>query len=383
MTLSEVATAIVAGTSMGGGRPVRSRPLVHGLSKVFELNPSGLNWPRAVMFLDVALVPVVAVWAAGHPEYVLSAVFGALLAGLIDPGGAYGYRVVRVGGFALVGAAVTALGFGLSGTAWGWLVLASFAVTLVAGLAVIFGAHRFVAAVLLNVWFIVALSLGVTLHRHSDITNYTWAQVLAWTGGSALWIAVTFVAWLIGGRRDKRPVVPEFPGDTSARPLTRPLAVFAVLRALAMAGSIAIAFGLDLSHAAWLPIAAIIAMKPSFEQTTLVAAQRVVGALIGAAVAGLLLLVPANEHGLRLFSIQRGMEVVALVLFMHAVAVRFWNYAIYSGAIAAGVLILLDLPQPSDYSAEGDRVLWTIAGVGIAVLVTLPAGLLARRKDSR
>ena len=27
------------------------------LSKVFELNPSGLSWPRAVLFLDVALVP--------------------------------------------------------------------------------------------------------------------------------------------------------------------------------------------------------------------------------------------------------------------------------------------------------------------------------------
>jgi hypothetical protein len=353
---------------------------MRGLSKVFELNPSGLNWPRAVMFFDVVLVPLVVVWAVGHPEYLLSAVFGALLAGLADPGGAYGYRAVRVVGFALVGAAVTALAFGLSGSAWGWLVLAGFAVTLVAGLAVIFGAHRFVAAVLLNVWFIVGLALGVSLHRHSDITNHAWAQVLAWVGGSALWIAVTFVAWLIGGRRDMRPPIAEFPGDTSARPLTRPLTAFAVLRALAIAGSIAIAFGLDLSHAAWLPIAAIIAMKPRLEQTTLVAAQRVVGALIGAVAAGLLLLAPANEHGLRLFSIERGMEVVAIVLFMHGAAIRFWNYAMYSAAIAAGVLILLDLPEPSNYSAEGDRVLWTIAGVGIAVLVMLPAGLLAKRK---
>ena len=28
------------------------------LSKVFELNPAGLNWARGVMFLDVALVPL-------------------------------------------------------------------------------------------------------------------------------------------------------------------------------------------------------------------------------------------------------------------------------------------------------------------------------------
>ena len=57
--------------------------------------------------------------------------------------------------------------------------------------------------------------------------------------------------------------------------------------------------------------------------------------------------------------------MVALVLLMHGAAVRFWNYAFYTGAIAAGVLILMDLPQPSSYSAEGYRVLWTLCGVAI------------------
>jgi hypothetical protein len=31
---------------------------------------------------------------------------------------------------------------------------------------------------------------------------------------------------------------------------------------------------------------------------------------------------------------------------MHAAGIRFWNYAVYYGAISAAVLILLDLPQP-------------------------------------
>jgi uncharacterized membrane protein YgaE (UPF0421/DUF939 family) len=43
-----------------------------------------------------------------------------------------------------------------------------------------------------------------------------------------------------------------------------------------------------------------------------------------------------------------------------------------------GVLILVDLPQPSDYAAEGYRVLWTFCGVGIALLVMFLAGLLAK-----
>lgn len=98
--------------------------------------------------------------------------------------------------------------------------------------------------------------------------------------------------------------------------------MFAVIRALVMAGTVALAFGLNLSHGTWLPIAAMIAMKPSLEQATLVSVQRLVGALIGAAAAALLLLVPTSEHGLRLFAVERGLEVVAFVLFMHGVLRR-------------------------------------------------------------
>ncbi|HEX7161034.1 MAG TPA: FUSC family protein [Trebonia sp.] len=196
---------------------------------------------------------------------------------------------------------------------------------------------------------------------------------------AVLWIAATFIAWLIRGRQDRPQPVAELPGDTSRRKLTQPLIMFAVIRALAIAGSAALAFGLDLWHGYWMPIAAIVAMKPSLEQATLVSAQRLAGALAGAAAAALLLLIPANEHGLRLFAIDRGLEVVALVLLMHGAAIRFWNYALYTGAIAAGVLILVDLPQPSNYSAEGYRVLWTLCGVAIGILVMLLAGLLTRR----
>ena len=51
-----------------------------------------------------------------------------------------------------------------------------------------------------------------------------------------------------------------------------------------------------------MPIAAIVAMKASLDQTTIVAA--------------LLLLLPASEHGLRLFAVTRGLEVVALVILI-------------------------------------------------------------------
>ena len=109
----------MASASGREGQPVHRGKFVSWLSKVFEFNAAGLNWPRAVMFLDVALVPLVVFWAIGHEEYLLSALFGVLFAGLADPGGGYGYRVSRIAVFALIGAGLTALGFGIGGDAWG------------------------------------------------------------------------------------------------------------------------------------------------------------------------------------------------------------------------------------------------------------------------
>ena len=369
----------MATVSGGAEQPVQHTNGMGWSSKVFALNPAGLNWPRGVWFLDVAMVPLFILWAIGHEQYLISALFGLQFSALIDPGGSYANRAWRTAVFGLIGAGVTAFGFEMGRQAWGWQMLTAFAVTLVAGLAAAFGTRRFVGALLLNLWFVITMAVGFGLHHHTRITSYLWAQVLAWAGGSALWIAMTFLAWLIGGRRDRPQPVSELPGDMSRRPLTGPLITFAVIRAVVIGATVALAFGLDLSHGAWMPIAAMVALKPSLEQATVVAVQRLAGALIGAVVAALLLLVPASEHGLKLFSVLRGLEIVALILLMHGVAIRFWNYAFYCAAIAAGVLILLDLPQPSDYSAEGYRVLWTFCGAGFAVIVMLLAGLLAKR----
>jgi hypothetical protein len=330
------------------------------------------------MVLDVMLVPLVVFLAIGHEEYLSSALFGVVYSVLADPGGSYGRRVWDMAVFGLTGAAVTALAFGIGGDAWGWLVLAVFAVTLVAGLAMAFGAHRFVEGYLLSLWFIIALGFASS-SQTAHISSHTWAQVLAWAGGSALWIALTFIEWLIRGRQDRPQPFAELPGDISLHKLTPPMIMFALIRALAIAGTVALAFGLNLSHGYWLPISATIAMKGSLDQTTLTAVQRIVGTLIGAAAATLVLLIPAGEHGLNLFSITLGLSVVALVLLVHAVAMLFWNYASYAAALTAGILILSDLLRPSDYATEGDRVAWTVCGVGTAVLVMLLASVLAKR----
>jgi uncharacterized membrane protein YccC len=119
-------------------------------------------------------------------------------------------------------------------------------------------------------------------------------------------------------------------------------------------------------------------MNPSLNQTTVVAGQRALGTVIGAAAAVLLLLIAASEHGLNAITIRAALLVVMIVFLLHGIAIRFWNYAFSTAAIAAGVLLAIDVLHPSNYSALGERVLWTLIGVAIAVLAMLLANLLAR-----
>jgi Fusaric acid resistance protein-like len=341
---------------------------VSQVARVFKLNWQGFNLRRGAI-LAVILGLLIVVGVLPHERrYFLSAIFGALLVAVVDPGGEYANRVWRLAVFAVAGALLTALGFIIGGGAWGWVVLAAFVVTLLGGLAVKYGLHRFVAAYLLNVWFIIALGLG--LLRLGPFHTDPWAQALAWLTGSAVWIACTFIMWLARGRKAVPQPVAEIPGDISPRPLTRPVILFAVIRAVAVAAAVAIAFGLHLPSAAWMPIAAIIAMKPDLQQSTFVAEQRVAGTVIGAAVAALVLLAVGSKTAL---------EVIIVVLFALAGSIRTVSYTWYTAAVAGAVLIAMDVPHPSNLADEGRRILWTFAGVGIAVIVMFLADRLSKR----
>jgi hypothetical protein len=337
------------------------------LAKLFEINRQGFSLRSGIFVLVVLLVPLIVLAAIGQQKYWPSVSYGALLVALSDPGGGYADRAARMAGFAVVGALLTALAFGIGDQAWGWVVLAAFGVTLLAGLAVKLGRRSFAAGTLLNMWFIVVLSLPA-VYRLGHIRTSPWAQALAWLAGSALVIVLTFIVWLARGRKAQPPGV--LPADTTSVELTRPVILFAVLRAVALAITIAIAFGLHLPNAAWMPMATIVAMKPSLQQSALVAEQRLAGAILGAVVAAILLLTVGNKYAL---------EAVMVVLGALAGSIYAVNYTFYTAATAAVVLIAADVPHPADLTAEGRRILFTFIGVGIAVLVMFLASLLQKR----
>jgi len=340
------------------------------LAAVFASKWQAFSLRRGAILAVIGVLLIVVGVLPQDQKYFLSAIFGALFVALSDPGGEYLYRLPRMAVVAVAGALLTALGFGIGQDAWGLVVLAVFVLTLFGGLAVKYGAHRFVAAYLLNVWFIIALGLPAS-YQAARIHTSSWPQALAWLIGSGLWVACTFVSWLARGRTAQAQPVAEIPGDISPRKLTRPLILFAVIRAVAVSIAVAIAFGLALPDAYWMPIAAIVAMKPDLQQSAFIAAQRLAGAIIGAAVAGLFLVAVDNKTAL---------EVIIVVLFALAGSIRTVNYAWYTAAVAAAVLIAVDVPNPSNLAAEGRRILFTLAGVGIAVLVMLLANLLQKRQ---
>ena len=338
-------------------------------ARVFAVDRKAFSVPGAVAVAAVLVVTLVAIDQLDQQEYFLSVVMAVMFTALGDPGGAYPDRALKMAAFALLGAVLTALGFYLGSHAWGYMVLALFAVTLLSGLAVRFGRHTFAAGLLLNVWFIVALVLPIS-YSQAHVTTHGWNQALAWLVGAGAWIVFTCIVWLASRLTWRPRAVMEIPGDPGGRvELTRPVVLYALIRAVAVAGSAAIAFGLHEPDASWLPVATLIAMKPDLAQSKLVAVQRVLGAAVGAVVAVPVLIAVDNEDALK---------AIIIVLAALAAALHGVNYLYYCAAVAAALLIAVDVPNPTNYAAEGRRVLFTFIGVAIGVLVMFLADLLQK-----
>lgn len=339
------------------------------LAKVFEVQRRGIKPVRGLIVLAAMVVPLVILEAAGLQQFWLSLVFGMLFVALSDPGGTYRRRLRAMGAVALIGTAITALGFAIGGGPWVIVVLVSFVVTLAAGLSVRYGRHGFVAGLMLASWFLVTVSEAASRAATTTTPDW-WQQALAWALGSGIWVLITVGFWLARGRKAQDSHFPELPVDTTSMTLTRPVVLFAVIQALAVSISVAIAFGLHLPDADWMPIATLVAMKTSLNQAALASVQRIVGAVIGALLAMLVLLTVDARYAL---------EAIILILGAFAASFRGANYALYCAAVAGLVLIATDINQPQNLSAEGRRVLFTLLGLAIGLAVLLIGGAIQKR----
>ena len=213
-------------------------------------------------------------------------------------GGEFRKRAEGMSAFALLGALVTAFGFYVGDKSWGFLVLAVFVLTLAGGLAVKLGVHQFAAGLLLNIWFLVVLSLATHDTGHLKKIS-AWDQALAWLIGAAASIGLMLVVWLASGGNWRPAPVMDLPGGQSPVNLTRPIVLFASHpgrspgclnrhRLRSRPGQ----------RADWMPIATIAAMKPSLGQSKLFGEQRLMGAAMVAAAAIPILILVGSKHAL-------------------------------------------------------------------------------------
>jgi Fusaric acid resistance protein-like len=339
------------------------------LAKIFHIERQGINVTRGLQIVVVMAISLAVMSAIGLEKYWLSLAFAMLFVALSDPGGSYRRRLRSMTAVGLIGGALTALGFAIGGGPWGLVVVAAVVITLAAGLSFKFGAHGFTAGLLLDSWFLVVISEPAGSHLTAATSGW-WQQALAWLVGAALWIGLTVVVWLLRGRKSQDSHFPEIPMDTTSMALTRPVVLFAVIQALAIGISVAIAFGLKLPNADWMPIATLVAMKTSLNQATLHAEQRIAGAVMGALIAMLVLLTVDNKHVL---------QAIVVVLAAFAGSFRAATYAFYCAAVAALVLIAEDVTHPTNFSAEGRRVLFTFLGLAIGIGVLVIGGVIQKR----
>jgi hypothetical protein len=344
-------------------------PLRAYVANVFTMKTKGINVPRGVAVAGLVLITLVVTSAVHQERYFLSVAFGLLFVALSDPGGEYLPRLRRTTVVGLAGALLTAAGFALGGEAWGFVLLGVFVVTVLSGLVVNIDVHALVAGSLLNVWFVITLSSAAG--QPAWASTHPWNQALAWLIGAAIAIALITVLWLVQGRSRRPSPLPEIPDDLPPVKLSRPIVLFILIRAIAVSGATAIAFGLHLTDADWMPIATLVAMKPTLQQSTLRGTQRLAGTALGAAIAAVFLVTVTSP---------RALEEIIIALMGAGVSIYAVNYAFYTAAIGGAVLIALDLPHPGNLAAEGRRIFYTFAGIAIAIVVMFLATLLQKRK---
>jgi hypothetical protein len=345
-------------------------PLRAYMAHVFAMKTRAVNVPRGVAVAGLVLITLVVTSALHQERYFLGVAFGLLFVALSDPGGEYLPRLRRTAVVGLIGALLTAAGYALGGDAWGLVVLGVFVVTVLSGLVVNVDVHALVAGGLLNVWFVIALSAAAG--QPAGVSTHPLNQALAWLIGAAIAIALMSALWLLRDEsRRGRSWLPEIPDDLPPVKLSRPIVLFVLIRAIAVSGATAIAFGLQLTDADWMPIATLVAMKPTLAQSTLRGVQRLAGTALGAAIAAVFLVTVTSP---------RALEEIIIALMGVGVSIYAVNYAFYTAAIAAAVLIALDLPHPSNLAAEGRRIFYTFAGIAIAIVVMFLASRLQKHK---
>ena len=130
-----------------------------------------------------------------------------------------------------------------------------------------------------------------------------------------------------------------------------------------MAVAVAVAHAFPYAHHYWLPMTAMLVLRPDFASTITRGLSRVIGTLIGAGLVTFALaeLKPSPDW----------LIVLVVLLCFPAATLVLANYAVFSVCIASLVVTLLAFTGNPEVATAGERAIYTVVGAAIALAAYL------------
>ena len=270
------------------------------------------------------------------------------------------YRMRRLGIITLVGALLTALGLVIGVNAV-LAVLSTFVITLMLGATLAWGKPAAFAAYLLNIWFITSLSF-------QGGAAQALPQALAWLVGGALCMLMALVHFkrqptpseAVQGTAQVRSQKSLFATYFALFRFTSPPFRFVLLKALAVTVGTAIGLRFGIPYAHWIPVFTLVILQPDYKQTLNIIIERLIGTIVAAVLASVLLVGVQNQY--LLASIIMAFAFLAVV--MHEV--NMLSYIFFNTVV---ILLLLDFSTPGSLTDVWARMLNAFIGALISVVV--------------
>jgi hypothetical protein len=317
------------------------------------------------------LLPVVVLEVLGrnraNGDAAAGTLLGVLFVAFCDIGTSPPIRARAMAAGAVVGALLLALGSSIGGS-WWVAVLAVALATLLSGMLPVYGPVVAQVGIILTIVFALALGRDGGPIRAGP-------TALGFLFGGAFFLLLVLVSVVL--RRSPPPV-----GQTPTVAQTPPLAVprgrvsfrspmlhFALLRAGGAALVAGLAWGSGIAYPHWAPIVVIASVRPDQMAALRLTTQRVVGTVLGAGLADVVL-----------FSVQVPVVVAGLAILgvFLAFTVKDVNYTFFVFFLTTQTLLLLSLPAPGPTHAAL-RVVTTLIGAVVALGISWLSARFVRR----